>query len=40
MVNLLLKSIPRSSVFMESIDVSEIRDDANMLFPMLDDMVE
>lgn len=38
-VNFLVNS-PKGSVFLKSLDVSEIKKDANTLFKMLDDMVE
>ncbi|KAE8703419.1 hypothetical protein F3Y22_tig00110469pilonHSYRG00008 [Hibiscus syriacus] len=38
-VNFLVNS-PKGSVFLKSLDVSEIKKDANTLFRMLDDMVE
>ena len=38
-INFLVNS-PRGSFFMKSMDVSEVSKDANLLFGILDDMVE
>lgn len=38
-INFLMNS-PRGSFFMKSMDVSEVSKDANLLFGILDDMVE